>query len=216
MKLLLFSDLHCDASAAKSIEDRASKVDVLVGAGDFANARRGIEVCIDILGRVQKPAVLRCDASLACPDKNLLQHFAARRRQWILPFSVVWHRYSAGFQSRGDLLLSMSNRRNCRRLVLNASFIVLPSVNGIAIRTADVAVHKKDREAFLHLSKLVCCRAARPPFPFVVAVRWRTGSGPFLILNGAWILEDPHSAGHGQLTPLINSQEYGTEFVPRN
>ena len=58
MKLLLFSDLHCDASAARSIVARAGGVDVLVGAGDFASVRRGIHVCIDILKAVTKPAVL--------------------------------------------------------------------------------------------------------------------------------------------------------------
>lgn len=58
MKLLLFSDLHCNTSAAKSIVARASNVDVLVGAGDFANVRRGLEVCIDILSGIQKPAIL--------------------------------------------------------------------------------------------------------------------------------------------------------------
>lgn len=58
MNLLLFSDLHCDSLAAKNIAERASNVDVLVGAGDFANARRGIEVCLNILSHVQKPTIL--------------------------------------------------------------------------------------------------------------------------------------------------------------
>src|SRR5262245_50264268 len=58
MKLLLFSDLHCDAAAARRIVDRAETVDVLVGAGDFASVRRGIDTCIDVLRAVRKPAVL--------------------------------------------------------------------------------------------------------------------------------------------------------------
>jgi Icc-related predicted phosphoesterase len=36
----------------------ASQVDVVIGAGDFANARRGISTCIEILKQIQKPTVL--------------------------------------------------------------------------------------------------------------------------------------------------------------
>ena len=58
MKLLLFSDLHCDAAAARRIVERAPAVDLLIGAGDFASVRRGIEVCIDVLRAVRKPTVV--------------------------------------------------------------------------------------------------------------------------------------------------------------
>ena len=58
MKLLLFSDLHCDADAARRIVERSNEVDVLVGAGDFANVRRGIRTCIDVLRTTDRPAVL--------------------------------------------------------------------------------------------------------------------------------------------------------------
>lgn len=60
MKLLLFSDLHCDVEAAERIVRRASDeaVDVAVGAGDFANLRRGIERTISVLRRLPCPAVL--------------------------------------------------------------------------------------------------------------------------------------------------------------
>lgn len=58
MKLLLFSDLHCDTDAARRLVRLARDADVLVGAGDFASARRGVSVCIDVLGAVDKPAVL--------------------------------------------------------------------------------------------------------------------------------------------------------------
>src|SRR5687767_14349025 len=58
VKLLLFSDLHCDADAARRIVDRAGEADVLVGAGDFANARSGIQTCIDVLRQCDRPAVL--------------------------------------------------------------------------------------------------------------------------------------------------------------
>lgn len=58
MKLLLFSDLHRDVPAAERLVARAGEVDVLVGAGDFAVVRRGIEDVIDVLATVDKPTVL--------------------------------------------------------------------------------------------------------------------------------------------------------------
>ena len=42
MRLLLFSDLHCDRAAAGHLVERAAAVDVVVGAGDFGNIRRNV------------------------------------------------------------------------------------------------------------------------------------------------------------------------------
>jgi Icc-related predicted phosphoesterase len=58
VKLLLFSDLHCDTKAAQHLVERAAANDVIIGAGDFANARRGIELCIDVLKQIDQPTVL--------------------------------------------------------------------------------------------------------------------------------------------------------------
>jgi uncharacterized protein len=58
MKLLLFSDLHCDADAARRLLSLARGVDVAVGAGDFATCRRDIHVAIDVLQSLTIPAVL--------------------------------------------------------------------------------------------------------------------------------------------------------------
>lgn len=58
MKLLLFSDLHVNTAAARSLVQQARAVDVLVGAGDFGNIRKDVDVCIDILRSAGKPAVL--------------------------------------------------------------------------------------------------------------------------------------------------------------
>jgi len=58
MKLLLFSDLHADSSATHHLVQRAQTVDVLVGAGDFATARRNLQRCIEILRVVSCPTVL--------------------------------------------------------------------------------------------------------------------------------------------------------------
>jgi Icc-related predicted phosphoesterase len=58
MKLLVFSDLHRDRHAARSLVERAHEADVLVGAGDFAVTRHGINDVIEILAEVEKPTVL--------------------------------------------------------------------------------------------------------------------------------------------------------------
>lgn len=58
MKLLLFSDLHADAAAARRLLERSGAADVLVGAGDFGNVRRQVPVCIDVLRTIDKPVVL--------------------------------------------------------------------------------------------------------------------------------------------------------------
>jgi Icc-related predicted phosphoesterase len=58
MKLLLFSDLHASAAAARRLVERARSVDVLVGAGDFGNMRHQVAVCIEVLRTIDKPVVL--------------------------------------------------------------------------------------------------------------------------------------------------------------
>lgn len=58
MRLLLFSDLHCDRAAARSLVERAEYADVVVGAGDFASVRRGIETTLEVLKAIDRPAVL--------------------------------------------------------------------------------------------------------------------------------------------------------------
>lgn len=58
MKLLLFSDLHCDEDTAEQLVEMSAGVDAVIGAGDFANARHGLEICLKILKKVPLPAVL--------------------------------------------------------------------------------------------------------------------------------------------------------------
>jgi Icc-related predicted phosphoesterase len=58
MKLLLFSDLHRDVDAARHLVDAAQQVDVVIGAGDFANRHQGLHDTLDILADIKKPAVL--------------------------------------------------------------------------------------------------------------------------------------------------------------
>lgn len=58
MELLLFSDLHCDLNAAQRLVEQSRQVDVVVGAGDFANIRRGLERTMAVLEAITQPLVL--------------------------------------------------------------------------------------------------------------------------------------------------------------
>lgn len=58
MKLLLLSDLHMDTRAAQGLVQMAGEVDVVIGAGDFGNMRKGVSACIDILKAIDRPSVL--------------------------------------------------------------------------------------------------------------------------------------------------------------
>ena len=58
MKLLLFSDLHGDIEAARSLVARSRDFDVCVGAGDFCNAHRGLTTCINVLKNIATPTIL--------------------------------------------------------------------------------------------------------------------------------------------------------------
>jgi len=58
MRLLLFSDLHCDVRAARHLVAAATAVDMVVGAGDLANARKNLPVCLDILKEIRCPLVM--------------------------------------------------------------------------------------------------------------------------------------------------------------
>jgi uncharacterized protein len=58
MKLLLFSDLHCNVAAAQRLVEQARDVNVAVGAGDFGQVRRRVGVCLDVLRGLPCPAVV--------------------------------------------------------------------------------------------------------------------------------------------------------------
>jgi len=58
MKLLLFSDLHCDVAAAQRLVEAGRSADVAIGAGDFGQVRRRVGVCIEVLRDLPCPAVV--------------------------------------------------------------------------------------------------------------------------------------------------------------
>jgi Icc-related predicted phosphoesterase len=83
VRLLLFSDLHADAAAARRLVGLARTADAVVGAGDFANARRDIELTLDVLRAIPRPAVL-------VPGNNeTADELRAAVRGW--PSAVVLH-----------------------------------------------------------------------------------------------------------------------------
>ena len=58
MKLLLFSDIHSDFNGASKLVELSQKADVVVGAGDYCMARRGLDQIIAALSDMPKPTVL--------------------------------------------------------------------------------------------------------------------------------------------------------------
>jgi Icc-related predicted phosphoesterase len=58
MKILAFSDLHCDVASATLIAEQAHSADWVIGAGDFATMRRGLNKTIDALRRIERPTFL--------------------------------------------------------------------------------------------------------------------------------------------------------------
>jgi Icc-related predicted phosphoesterase len=58
MRLLLFSDLHCDTRAAQRLVEMGRQADVAIGAGDFGQVRRRVGVCIDVLRDMPCPTVV--------------------------------------------------------------------------------------------------------------------------------------------------------------
>jgi len=49
MKILAFSDLHCDMAAARTIVEAAKEADLVLGAGDFAQVHEGLEETMAVL-----------------------------------------------------------------------------------------------------------------------------------------------------------------------
>lgn len=58
MKLLAFSDLHCDLGQAAELVAMSAEADVVIGAGDFASVHKGLGETIDALAAIETPTVL--------------------------------------------------------------------------------------------------------------------------------------------------------------
>ncbi len=58
MRLLAFSDLHCDLGQASELVRMSAEADVVVGAGDFASVHEGLQETIDALASISVPTLL--------------------------------------------------------------------------------------------------------------------------------------------------------------
>ncbi len=58
MKLLAFSDVHCDLGAAERLVERSGEADVVIAAGDFASVHSGLEPTIEALAQIGRPTLL--------------------------------------------------------------------------------------------------------------------------------------------------------------
>jgi len=58
VKLLAFSDLHCDLGQAAELVAMSAEADVVIGAGDFASVHEGLGETIDALAAIVSPTVL--------------------------------------------------------------------------------------------------------------------------------------------------------------
>jgi Icc-related predicted phosphoesterase len=57
MKIMAFSDLHASARAAQALVEAAEEADLVIGAGDFCNARRGLDAALALLDGISAPIV---------------------------------------------------------------------------------------------------------------------------------------------------------------
>jgi Icc-related predicted phosphoesterase len=58
VRLLAFSDVHCDLGACQGIVERSAEADVVIGAGDFASVHEGLEETIAALTAIETPTIL--------------------------------------------------------------------------------------------------------------------------------------------------------------
>ena len=57
MKILAFSDVHCDVAACNALVEAAASADLIIGAGDFAQRREGLAGTMAILETFSKKAI---------------------------------------------------------------------------------------------------------------------------------------------------------------
>lgn len=74
MRLLAFSDLHRDQRAAERLVALSEQADLVVGAGDFATMRRGLDEIVATLAAIERPTVVvpgnaESDAELAAASR---------------------------------------------------------------------------------------------------------------------------------------------------
>lgn len=83
MKLLAFSDLHCDLEQAERLVEQSSQADLVLGAGDFASVHRGLDQTIEALATIETRTLL-------VPGNNETEE-ALRQAAGAWPAAAVLH-----------------------------------------------------------------------------------------------------------------------------
>lgn len=58
MKIMAFSDMHASAKAARGLVEAAQGADLVIGAGDFCNARQGLDAALALLAGIAAPMLV--------------------------------------------------------------------------------------------------------------------------------------------------------------
>ncbi|WP_317056921.1 metallophosphoesterase family protein [Roseovarius rhodophyticola] len=58
MKIMAFSDLHMARNRATELVEASAKADLVIGAGDFCNHRKGLNEAMDMLSDMAAPMIL--------------------------------------------------------------------------------------------------------------------------------------------------------------
>ena len=58
MRILAFSDLHLDRRKAEALVAAAAEAELVIGAGDYCNARRGLDEALAMLAGIAAPMAL--------------------------------------------------------------------------------------------------------------------------------------------------------------
>lgn len=84
MKLLAFSDLHLSERAAAALVEAAAGADLVIGAGDFCNHRKGLDEAMALLDGIEAPMVLvpgnaesEAELRAAAPERATVLHGTA-------------------------------------------------------------------------------------------------------------------------------------------
>lgn len=81
MKILAFSDLHLARARAADLASASRDADLVVGAGDFCNARQGLDEAMELLSGISAPMVMVAgnaesadELRAAAPDNAYVLH----------------------------------------------------------------------------------------------------------------------------------------------
>lgn len=95
MRLLAFSDLHLSRAHAAALVAASADADLVIGAGDFCNVRRGLRDAMEMLAGLAAPLIAvpgnaESDDELraAAPDGTTVLHAAATEAEGVQVFGI--------------------------------------------------------------------------------------------------------------------------------